>query len=521
MKETVKINLSRRLFDLDADAYSKLKDYLDALTRYFYQKSPNEAEEIMQDIEQRIADILAGKLDEKKQVITLNDIEDVVANMGTIEDFTIEEEGDETESEQKTSSHQEETYNYHNRQFYRDLDRNIIGGVCSGIGAYFSIDPNWIRVIFVILFLLKGLGLIAYIILWIVIPAARTTAQKLSMRGRPVNVENIENAVKEEFVKIKENVRRFPENEAFKRTQNVFIEIFEVLGKVFLALLRVFIALLGIALAFAGLGLLLGILSIGTPFFWHFPHFHWLDNLHPYVHNYPLLGIALLILIIVPVIGIITGTIRFIFNSHKKHSVGSAFAWTLWVLALVFVIIAFTGGEKIFENRHIETAQTLNNGKTENMLYIGVENELNNSNYVNYFNIFNHEIIHDKATDKYYLKPQLEFRNSDNNKISIQLQEISNIPSSDEYQPWDDIHYNWQLRDSLLILQKYFSVDNDKIWYLPEVRVIIFLPKDQKIMIHKNVRELMDTEEPDSLTENLRYNTRLVMTEGGLQPLKN
>ena len=224
MKETVKINLSQRLFDLDADAYTRLKDYLDALTRYFSQKSPHEAEEIIQDIEQRIADLLAGKLGERKQVINLADVEDVIAGMGTIEDFNMEEGNEETSQEQR-SSHQEETYGDRRRQLYRDLDNNLIGGVCSGIGAYFSIDPNWIRVVFVILFLLKGFGLLAYLILWAVVPAARTTAQKLSMKGRPVNVENIENAVKEEFVRIKDNVRRFPENESFKRAQSVFVEI--------------------------------------------------------------------------------------------------------------------------------------------------------------------------------------------------------------------------------------------------------------------------------------------------------
>ena len=89
---------------------------------------------------------------------------------------------------------------------YRDPDSRVIGGVCSGLSAYFGIDPVFLRLIFLIAFFGFGVGLLIYLILWIVLPEARTTAQKLEMRGEKVNVSNIGNFVKDEFNNMKRNI---------------------------------------------------------------------------------------------------------------------------------------------------------------------------------------------------------------------------------------------------------------------------------------------------------------------------
>jgi len=92
------------------------------------------------------------------------------------------------------------------KRMYRDQDNRILGGVCSGMGAYFRIDPIILRIIFVVAVLGFASGLIIYLILWVVIPEAKTTAQKLEMRGEPVNVSNIGKTVKEEFNRVKNNM---------------------------------------------------------------------------------------------------------------------------------------------------------------------------------------------------------------------------------------------------------------------------------------------------------------------------
>lgn len=79
-----------------------------------------------------------------------------------------------------------------NKRFYRNVDEKVFGGVCSGIAAYFDFDPIWLRLAFALSFFFAGTGLILYLILWLIIPAARTTAEKLEMRGERVNISNIE-----------------------------------------------------------------------------------------------------------------------------------------------------------------------------------------------------------------------------------------------------------------------------------------------------------------------------------------
>ena len=305
------------------------------------------------------------------------------------------------------------------------------------------------------------------------------------------------------------------------RERKVSLSRFEVIGRVFLAILKIVLVLVGVAFAFAGLALLMGVIGIGTPFFWHVSHFRLFDHFHPYMHNYPLLGIALLILLIVPVVAIIGGTIRFIFNGHhnRKRGVGAAFGWTLWALALVFVIILFTGGDKIFVNRHVAYKTTLNTGHPIKTLYIGIADNYDKFNYGNYYTIFGHEIVHDKASDKFYLQPRLAFRASENNSIHLQLEEVSNIPGSSNDHPWEDIQYDWKLNDSLLLLQKYFSVDDDEMWFMPGARVIIFLPEGQKVYLHKDVREMIDNDESDSTFSVPTFNQELIMTDHGLIPL--
>ena len=90
---------------------------------------------------------------------------------------------------------------------YRDPDKRIIGGVCSGMGAYWDIEPWIIRVIFLALVMAGGLGILIYLILYIVLPEAKTTAQKIEMKGDPVNIHNIKDSVKKEFDTVRKNMK--------------------------------------------------------------------------------------------------------------------------------------------------------------------------------------------------------------------------------------------------------------------------------------------------------------------------
>ncbi len=194
MKITVSINLGGYSFNIDEDAYAELKRYLKNLEINF--AAEESSAEILTDIESRMSELFRARLSTYKQVITIEDVREVISIMGTPEDIS-NEKG-------HSSDERFSTPGYH--RMYRDPDHRIIGGVCAGMGAYWRIDPLIVRIIFLALILAGGIGILIYLILYIVLPEARTTAQKIEMKGSPVNIHNIKDAVKKEFDSVRKNM---------------------------------------------------------------------------------------------------------------------------------------------------------------------------------------------------------------------------------------------------------------------------------------------------------------------------
>ena len=195
MKITVSINLGGYSFNIDEDAYAELKHYLKNLELHF--AGEESSSEILSDIETRMAELFRTKLTSYKQVINMEDVRQVISVLGTPEDI----------SDNNGPSAQEKFASPGYHRMYRDPDHRVIGGVCSGMGAYWDIDPVIVRIIFVVLVLGGGLGLLVYLILYIVIPEAKTTAQKIEMKGNPVNIHNIKDSVKKEFDSVRKNMK--------------------------------------------------------------------------------------------------------------------------------------------------------------------------------------------------------------------------------------------------------------------------------------------------------------------------
>jgi phage shock protein PspC (stress-responsive transcriptional regulator) len=199
MKKTITVNLNGIVFNIDDDAYLYLENYLKKIETHF--SGQEGAAEIMNDIEGRIAELLNERTGYQRRVVTLSDIESVVRTMGNPGDFS---DTAETDFKDERKSY----YTYRRRRVYRDPDNRVLGGVCGGLGAYLSMDPLILRILFIVIFFGFGAGLLIYIILWIIIPEAKTTAQKLEMRGDPVNISNIGNFIRDEFDHVKKNFSR-------------------------------------------------------------------------------------------------------------------------------------------------------------------------------------------------------------------------------------------------------------------------------------------------------------------------
>ncbi|MBE0673846.1 MAG: PspC domain-containing protein [Bacteroidales bacterium] len=195
MKVTVNINIGGYAFHIDEDAYHELKAYLRSLELHF--TGEESASEILADIESRMSELFRARLGGFRQVITMTDVREVVAILGTPEDFV----------DQDSYSAKEKFTSGGRHRMYRDPDNRIIGGVCSGMSAYWRIDPVILRILFIVFTFAGGFGALVYMVLWIVLPEARTTAQKIEMKGDPVNVHNIKESVKDEFERVKKNFK--------------------------------------------------------------------------------------------------------------------------------------------------------------------------------------------------------------------------------------------------------------------------------------------------------------------------
>ena len=324
MKKTVSANLNGIVFQIDEDAYAKLQNYLHELSLHF---DKNEDQEILTDIEARIAELLSEKLNSSKTVITLLDVEDVIARLGHPSEF------DEVEEESETESHKEEdkkSTRRKYRKFFRNPENQILGGVCSGIAAYINWDPIIIRILFIIL-VCVGFGYIIpiYLILWLIVPEARTAAQRLEMKGEDPTLENIKN---------------YMESERFKESAT---RIGGRLSDFFQAFIKVLFIIIGIVLAAISCFILLG-LAIAIIAIIIFAIQGSINEISPFELPTGLIltfFISLFMVIIIPLIAIISGSIRMIRNDKRSCRRGTVwFTICLWLISLfIFIGIAIWG----------------------------------------------------------------------------------------------------------------------------------------------------------------------------------
>jgi phage shock protein PspC (stress-responsive transcriptional regulator) len=356
MKKTISINISGILFHIEEDGYDTLRKYLDAINRHFSSYKDNQ--EIISDIENRIAEIFLSNLKNNKQVITAENVDKLIEKMGTIADFTsVEEEIGDLDKED-TFDKEEDIYKYVTppdpekggyKKLVRLENKKILGGVCAGMAHYFSIDPLWTRLIailllfsgnmrfnfgfldilpfddfrmnlsfgifaaiayivlwvilpvsydvpedknikklfrnpddkviggvasgvaayfnievvyarlaFVLLILAGGSGFLIYLILWIITPVASSITERIRMKGGEITLDNIDSTIKENL----NPTPQIPES----RTRQILLTPFRLIGQVIegigsalgplgrfiFSVIRVFI---GLIVFFVGLGL--------------------------------------------------------------------------------------------------------------------------------------------------------------------------------------------------------------------------------------------------------------------------
>lgn len=212
MKKTLTVNLGGTVFHIDEDAYRLLDNYLSNLKIHF--RKDVGADEIVEDIERRISELFSEKLTAGSQVITIADVEEVIARMGKPEDMETGEEGSASSSQGSANTGSSSWTTSVNRRLFRNPDDKMLGGVVSGLALYLGWDVTLLRLLlFVILICGYGTLIPVYIVCWLIIPEARTAAEKLSMRGKAVTVENIGKTVTDGFEKVTHGVNDYMQSD--------------------------------------------------------------------------------------------------------------------------------------------------------------------------------------------------------------------------------------------------------------------------------------------------------------------
>ncbi len=257
MNKTVNINLAGTFFHIDEDAFAKLTRYLDAIRRSF--SDPNGQDEIIKDIEARIAELFSEKIEESSQVISIKELDEVIAVMGQPEDYVIDEEiFEDTPPYEQTRTRTRSS----NKQLFRDIDNKFIAGVSSGLGHYFNIDVIWIRLIWVALVLLGwGAPILIYILLWVLVPEAISTSDKLKMTREPINISNIEKKFKEGYDTVADKVKDVDYEKHVDSAKKGASGFFSTIGKLFVGIIKVFGKFFGILLIIISLSTLIGLIA--------------------------------------------------------------------------------------------------------------------------------------------------------------------------------------------------------------------------------------------------------------------
>lgn len=218
MNKTVSIHLQGIPFILEEQAYERLNQYLIALRNVLQQEEGHE--EIIQDVELRIVELMQAHLQGSKQVVELLFIEEILTKLGKPEDFSADVPKPQTNTSQETDNKE--------KRLFRDGDHAVMGGVCAGVAAYFNIDVVLVRAIYVLAFFTLGVGFFLYIILWIIIPEAKTSSEKLQMKGQTVTVENMKSELEQAAGRIKKGAKEIKKNKEFSKAMVKIIRIISI-----------------------------------------------------------------------------------------------------------------------------------------------------------------------------------------------------------------------------------------------------------------------------------------------------
>ena len=529
MNKTININLGGVFFHIDEMAYQKLKNYLDAIRRSL-SDDPKGRDEIITDIETRIGELLSEKVKDVRQVINENDIDEVVEIMGKPEDYMVD---DEMFNDNDYQTYQKSK----NKKLYRDGDDKFLGGVSSGIAHYFNVDVIWIRLAWLVAAFGFGFGFIVYPILWILLPQANTTAEKLEMEGEAVNISNIEKKIKDELSEASERVKNGigevsdkVKNADYTKYKNKAKsgsqDMVETLGRVFTAIFMVIGKFIGVLLIIISvttiLGLLIGLFTIGSLDFIQEDWFY--QNTMAYNNSgLPIWIVSALtfVLVGIPFFFLFSLGLRILSNNSKSiGKVAKLSLFGIWLVALLFAI--FFGTKQFMQSAYdgsVTNNQEISTTINDTLSIKLIDNK-NLSNQRELKRRWGYSMIFDENNiEKVYSNNvRLNVYTSDSDQMYVKTRKKSQGRSRTAARDnAETIQYGFELLENELRLNGYFLADVKNKFKEQKVYVDLYIPENQIIYLNKSTRSfLYDVDNTQNIYDRDMAKHYFKMTENGL-----
>ena len=536
MNKTININLGGFFFHIDEVAYQKLRRYLESISKSLSEDSQGK-NEIISDIEARISELLSEKITDARQVVSEGDIEDIIVIMGQPEDYT------EAEEAYSNASYSYKRNSASGKKLFRDGDDKFLGGVASGVAHYFDIDTIWIRLLFLIVTVAGvGAGILVYIALWILLPEAKTTAEKLQMEGEAVNIDNIEKKIREEFTNVSESFRNAA-NQASEKIKDGASEFSEKMGQTFSAktkknnglqdflnaigeIAMVFFKILGkfIGVLFVIFGaavilsLIIGGFSLGSFEFLNidgdfisYPDFFYEATLPRW-----LLTLSLFTLTGIPFLVLLVLGLRMLSSNIKQFSKITAITLlVVWFMALLIII--FTAVE--FGASHANYGKSISNNRLDIVEKDTLVLKMINNDVLYYQENLKrsskkHEVAIDGKLMMYTNDIRLDVKKSNTEYAYFIIQKESygrnRIKASKNA---EKIQYEYTITDNEIVFDAFFLSDLKNMFKDEEIDITVFIPENATIYFDSSIKNfLSDVKNKGNIYDKEMTNHHFKMT---------
>ncbi|MFT5512446.1 MAG: phage shock protein PspC (stress-responsive transcriptional regulator) [Bacteroidia bacterium] len=475
MNKIVTINIGGIAISIEEDAFDALRDYLKNIGNHF--KNTENGDEIIADIELRVGEMLQSKLTESKVSVNLSDVENVAQTMGYPSDFEAEEEVNHGTSEtsakdeKQANEPKEKSSSRKTRRLFRDVDNQQIGGVCAGFAKYFNLDPTVLRILWVVSLLVFGFGFWIYIILWAILPAAKTTADKLEMMGESPNIENIKNTIHNEAKSAYERITT-PEN---RRTVSHFFDsVIQFLKRVFGVFFKIFAII-----AFVGIIILLISSLMGIMFNGHFFNLDSNIRIDGQVLNLMVVGagswffkIAFYLIFAIPLVYIASHILPEVLSVPKPTKPVKQSMISGWFIAIILAVVGFFYSARQYQSEGIATSiEQLDVGS--DTLIIRVDDML----------------AEDFTKTKRNLK--LDVIQSDG-KVEIKIQKSARARNEDAAkESTENIANAFRLSKNTLLLSEKVLLTNDGRVVSPDLTLTVRVPIGQTVIFHESTKRVI------------------------------